>query len=69
VSTFLHGLWKQGALQGVTPEDAFAVQCGLGTTMTPEDVRDGRLVVDVRVALLHPAEFIELTFRQGVARS
>jgi uncharacterized protein len=67
VSRFLRDVWTEGGLQGATQEDAFSVQCSLGTTMTPQDVLDGNLVVVVLVAIVHPAEYIELTFRQHAA--
>ena len=62
-------LWKQGGLQGATPADAFAVDCGLGTTMTADDILNGFLNVAIKVAVTHPAEFIEITFQQQMATS
>jgi phage tail sheath protein FI len=56
VSSFLFNLWKAGALQGVKPEEAFFVKCD-HTTMTQNDLDNGRLIVLVGVALLKPAEF------------
>jgi len=70
VSNFLHDLWAKGGLMGATPAEAFSVECGLGTTMTGRDVLEGYMVVQVLVQMVHPAEFIELTFKQkmeGVA--
>lgn len=64
MNNFLTNLWSQGALAGATPEQAFNVQVGLGTTMTANDILDGYMVVSVRVALSHPAEFIVITFQQ-----
>ena len=64
VSTFLTGLWTQGGLMGDKASDAFTVQCGLGSTMTGQDVLDGIMIVAVTVQMIHPAEFIELTFNQ-----
>jgi phage tail sheath protein FI len=64
VEDFLTGLWKQGALVGAKAEDAFAVQCGLGTTMTAEDRLGGIMYVSIMVAMTHPAEFIILTLQQ-----
>jgi uncharacterized protein len=61
---FLINLWKQGALAGATPDDAFNIQVGLGTTMTATDILEGNLRVTVMLALTHPAEFIVLTFQQ-----
>lgn len=64
ISSFLTGLWQQGGLTGATPSEAFSVSCGMGTTMTAEDVPAGRLRVKIALALIHPAEFIMLSIEQ-----
>ena len=64
IENFLTLLWRAGALQGNKPEDAFWVAVGMGRTMTPVDVAEGRLIVQVAVAALRPAEFILLRFTQ-----
>ena len=69
IANFLTNLWKQGALAGIKPEDAFKVMCGLGVTMTAQDILDGYMRVTVLVAVVHPAEFIELTFEQELQTS
>ncbi|PCI93940.1 MAG: phage tail protein [Flavobacteriales bacterium] len=69
ISSFLTGVWKDGGLQGASAADAFQVQCGLGSTMTPEDILEGFMKVSVKVAIVHPAEFIVLTFEQEMAKS
>jgi phage tail sheath protein FI len=61
---FLQGLWRQGGLFGDTPSDAFWVRCGLNSTMTPQDVLDGRLNVEIGLAPVRPAEFIVLRIGQ-----
>lgn len=61
---FLTRIWKRGGLAGALPEDAFSVHCGLGETMTAEDIRDGILRVTALVAVTRPAEFIEINFQQ-----
>ncbi|HXU93852.1 MAG TPA: phage tail sheath C-terminal domain-containing protein, partial [Gallionella sp.] len=43
IRNFLTGVWKKGGLAGAVPDDAFAVFCGLGETMTPEDILEGVL--------------------------
>jgi phage tail sheath protein FI len=63
-NNFLSNLWKQGALAGAVPEQAFDVQIGLGATMTPNDILEGILRITVKVAVVHPAEFIHITFQQ-----
>lgn len=69
ISSFLTSVWKNGGLMGATPSDAFSVACGLGTTMTGDDVLNGLMTVVVRVALIRPAEFIVLTFQQEMSVS
>ncbi len=60
--SFLYTLWQQGALLGTTPEEAYRVSVGLGKTMTPGDINAGRLIVEIAVAAVRPAEFIVLRF-------
>lgn len=69
LNNFLTGLWRQGALAGATPADAFNVAVGLGTTMTAQDILDGRMNIHVSVAITHPAEFIVITYVQQMQKS
>ena len=69
ISNYLTSVWKRGALAGSVPDDAFSVYVGLGETMTPEDILDGRLRVTVMVALSRPAEFLEITFQPQMQQS
>lgn len=62
IESYLYGLWEQGALAGSKPEAAYYVNVGLGTTMTPQDVLEGRMVVEIGIAAVRPAEFIVLRF-------
>lgn len=62
IESYLYGLWERGALAGPKPEAAYYVNVGLGRTMTPQDVLDGRMVVEIGVAAVRPAEFIVLRF-------
>jgi phage tail sheath protein FI len=64
ISNFLTGLWSQGALLGDKASDAFTVNCGLGSTMTAQDILNGYMIVGVTLQMVHPGEFIELTFQQ-----
>src|SRR3954451_10815253 len=57
VEGFLTELWQNGRLVGTTPEDAFFVKVDR-STMTQDDIDNGRLVVLVGVATLRPAEFV-----------
>jgi len=69
IDNFLTNLWKQGALAGAAPEQAFDVQIGLGSTMTANDILDGKMLVTVKVAIVRPAEFIIITFQQQMQQS
>jgi phage tail sheath protein FI len=69
ISNFLHNLWVAGALQGASSADAYSVAVGLGATMTGEDILEGIMRVQVKVAMVHPAEFIIITYEQQMAKS
>ncbi|HTO03684.1 MAG TPA: phage tail sheath C-terminal domain-containing protein [Opitutus sp.] len=64
VENFLNQLWRQGALIGTKPEQAYLVRIGQGVTMSEQDVSDGVLKLSVMLALLRPGEFHVLTFQQ-----
>jgi phage tail sheath protein FI len=69
ISSFLNSIWKQGGLAGIVPTDAFDVQVGLGSTMTPNDILDGIMRISVKVAITRPAEFIVISFEQQMQQS
>ncbi len=62
VGAFLTLLWRQGALAGARPEDAFFVKCDAETN-PPEVVDAGQVVVVIGIAPVKPAEFV--IFRIG----
>lgn len=62
ISNFLVNQWKAGALMGNKAEDAFYVKVGLGQTMTQQDVLEGKMIVEIGLAAVRPAEFIVLRF-------
>jgi uncharacterized protein len=62
VENFLIVQWRQGALQGAKPEDAFTVRVGLNQTMTPDDVLNGFMIIEIGMAVVRPTEFIILRF-------
>lgn len=64
ISSFLQGVWSQGGLLGDKASDAYTVRCGLGSSMTAQDILDGYMIVQVTLQMIRPAEFIELTFKQ-----
>ena len=62
IENYLIDKWREGALAGALPKDAFYVKCGLGTTMSAQDILAGRLHVEIGMAVVRPAEFIVLKF-------
>ena len=62
IESYLYGLWQQGALAGSTPKSAYYVNVGLGTTMTQADILEGKMIVEIGLAAVRPAEFIVLNF-------
>ncbi|MEX0930006.1 MAG: phage tail sheath C-terminal domain-containing protein [Balneolales bacterium] len=69
IESFLSDLWREGALAGATPEEAFFVSIGLGETMSANDVLNGRLIIDIGLAAVRPAEFIVLQFMHKLQES
>ncbi|ETS30028.1 phage tail protein [Photorhabdus temperata] len=58
---WLRQLWLQGGLYGSQEDEAFTVLLGVNETMTEEDIRAGKMVMKVALAVLSPAEFIEIS--------
>jgi len=69
IENYLTLKWREGALAGATPKDAFFVKCGLGITMTAQDILEGRLNVEIGMAVVRPAEFIILKFSHKLQTS
>ncbi|MCB0428638.1 MAG: phage tail sheath family protein [Flavobacteriales bacterium] len=69
IENFLVKLWREGALAGAKPEQAFYVNVGLGETMTPVDILEGRMNVEIGMAAVRPAEFIILKFSHKLQES
>jgi phage tail sheath protein FI len=63
VSAFLLTQWRNGALFGRRPEEAFFVRCD-ETTMTADDILNGRLICLIGVAIVRPAEFVVFRIEQ-----
>jgi phage tail sheath protein FI len=57
VTNFLTTVWRNGALEGTTPAEGFFVKCDR-TTMTRDDIDNGRLICVIGVAPVKPAEFV-----------
>lgn len=69
IENFLSILWRDGALAGAKPEDAFFVKVGLGETMTAQDILEGRMNIEIGMAAVRPAEFIILKFSHKMQES
>ena len=66
IETFLSTCWRDGALAGSTPSEAFFVECG-PTTMTQDDIDNGRLICKIGIAPVKPAEFVIFRITQKTA--
>lgn len=66
VTSFLYNEWRSGNLLGSTPEEAFFVRCDR-STMTQNDLDNGRLICLIGVAVLKPAEFVIFRIGQKTA--
>lgn len=69
IENFLINQWRAGALAGAKAEDAFFVKVGLGQTMTAQDILDGKLIIEIGMAVVRPAEFIILRFSHKMQQS
>lgn len=69
IENFLLKQWRAGALAGSKPEHAFFVKVGLGVTMTALDILEGRMNIEIGMAVVRPAEFIILKFSHKMQES
>jgi uncharacterized protein len=69
IENFLLKQWRAGALAGAKPEHAFFVKVGLGVTMTALDILEGRMNIEIGMAVVRPAEFIILKFSHKLQES
>ncbi len=69
IENFLILQWRAGALAGAKPEHAFYVAVGLNQTMTALDILEGRMIVEIGMAAVRPAEFIILRFSHKMQES
>lgn len=69
IENFLILQWRAGALAGAKPEHAFYVRVGLGQTMTAMDILEGKMNVEIGMAVVRPAEFIILKFSHKMQES
>ncbi len=66
IQSFLATCWRDGALAGTAPEQAYFVECG-PTTMTQDDIDNGRLICNIGIAPVKPAEFVIFRITQKTA--
>jgi Bacteriophage tail sheath protein len=69
IGAFMDGLFRAGAFQGQKASDAYFVRCGLGDTMTQDDIDRGMVIAIVGFAPLKPAEFVIVRIQQKVGQS
>ncbi|URM35661.1 phage tail sheath C-terminal domain-containing protein [Flavobacterium anhuiense] len=69
IENFLILQWRAGALAGAKPEQAFYVRIGLGQTMSAMDILDGKMIIEIGMAVVRPAEFIILRFSHKMQES
>jgi uncharacterized protein len=69
IENYLYQKWMDGALAGAKFDDAYFVKIGLGLTMTAQDILEGRMIVEIGMAVVRPAEFIILKFSHKLQRS
>jgi phage tail sheath protein FI len=68
IRLFLRIQWLAGALMGTTEEEAFFITCDQ-TTMSQDDILNGRLIVEVGIAPVKPAEFVIFRIFQSTAEA
>lgn len=68
IELFLASLWRSGALAGSSPSEAFFVEIGR-TTMTQDDIDNGRLICNIGIAPVKPAEFVIFRITQHTAEA
>lgn len=68
IEHYLYSLWQQGGLAGNKAEEAYFVRIGKDITMTQNDINQGKMIIQVGMAAVRPAEFIILKFTQDMSQ-
>jgi phage tail sheath protein FI len=68
IRLFLRTQWRLGALFGRTEQEAFFITCDR-TTMTQDDILNGRLICEIGIAPVRPAEFVIFRIFQNTAEA
>ncbi|SDG82122.1 phage tail sheath family protein [Psychroflexus sediminis] len=69
IEDYLSGLWRDGALAGAKPEQAFFVKVDLGESMTAQDIVEGQMNIEIGLSVVRPAEFIIIRFSLQMVES
>lgn len=64
IDNYLRTLWRQGALLGDSESEAYFVKVGKDVTMDQQDIQQGKMIIEVGMAAVRPAEFIVLQVSQ-----
>lgn len=64
---YLYLLWRDGSLAGSKPDEAFYTRVAINTTMTAQDILEGRLIIEIGMAPVRPAEFIIIRITHKIA--
>jgi uncharacterized protein len=68
IRLFLRTQWRNGAMMGLTEDEAFTIKCDR-STMTQDDILNGRLVCEIGIAPVRPAEFVIFRIYQNTAEA
>lgn len=68
VRLFLRTQWRNGAMMGLTEDEAFTIACDR-STMTQDDILNGRLICEIGIAPVRPAEFVVFRIFQNTAEA
>lgn len=68
VEKFLMSFWYKGVLQGATPEHAYLVKIGVGESMDEHDINEGRMILEVGIAMILPSDFMILKIVQRMQK-
>ncbi len=69
VHNFLNTQWRAGILEGKTADEAFYVACDRGVTMSQDDIENGRLICEIGISPVYPAEFVIFRIQKYTAES
>lgn len=68
ITGFLDTMWRTGQLAGASPSEAYFVEIG-PSTMTQDDIMNGRLICNIGIAPSRPAEFVIFRVTQHTAEA